>query len=125
MDMRQYLSAHIETNNTDYGHASTNHVRLLGLEGREIDSRLPGPDILRIFLNKCSAVAEMGDRLATIDMGRKIGGCACPFWEGGAGSPCNTMRPGLRPTFVPIGILIHLAIWPQQTDGWKVLHILH
>ena len=28
--------------------------------------------------NKCSAVAEMGDRLATIDMGRKLGGCA-PF----------------------------------------------
>jgi len=23
--------------------------------------------------NKCSAVAEMGDRLATIDMGRKLG----------------------------------------------------
>jgi len=49
MDMRQYLSAHIETNNTDYGHASTNHVRLPGLEGREIDSRLPGPETLRIF----------------------------------------------------------------------------
>jgi len=29
--MRQYLSAHIETNNTDYRHASTNHVRLPGL----------------------------------------------------------------------------------------------
>jgi len=27
-------------------------------------------------LNKCSAVAEMGDRLRTIDMGRKLGGCA-------------------------------------------------
>ena len=45
--MQQYLSAHIETNNTDYGHASTNHVRLPGLEGWEIDSRLPGPDTLR------------------------------------------------------------------------------
>jgi len=47
--MQQYLSAHIETNNTDYGHASTNHVRLPGLEGWEIDTRLPGPDTLRIF----------------------------------------------------------------------------
>jgi len=28
--------------------------------------------------NKCSAVAEMGDRLATIDMGRKVG-VLCPF----------------------------------------------
>jgi len=48
--MRQYLSAHIETNNADYGHASTNHVRLPGLEGREIDSRLPGPYTLRLVL---------------------------------------------------------------------------
>jgi len=45
--MRQYLSAHIEANNTDYGHISTNHVPLPGLEGLEIDSRLPGPDTLR------------------------------------------------------------------------------
>jgi len=29
--------------------------------------------------NKNSAVAEMGDRLATIDMGRKVGGLLCPF----------------------------------------------
>jgi len=28
--------------------------------------------------NKCSAVAEMGHRLATIDMGRKEGGCCAP-----------------------------------------------
>ena len=31
-------------------------------------------------LNKCSAVAEMGDRLATIDTGWKLGGGLCPFW---------------------------------------------
>ena len=31
------------------------------------------------FLNNCPAVAEMGDRLATIDMGRKEGGCCAPF----------------------------------------------
>jgi len=36
------------------------------------------------FVNKCSAVAEMGDRLATIDMGRKVGGCAPCFF--GVGS---------------------------------------
>ena len=67
--------------------------------------------------NKCSAVAEMGDRLATIDKGRKLGGL-CPF--GGAGSTFNTMWPGPRPTFVPSGILIHPAVWPQQTwaENW-------
>ena len=29
--------------------------------------------------NKSSAVAEMGDRLTTVDMGRKVGGLLCPF----------------------------------------------
>jgi len=56
--------------------------------------------------NKSSAVAEMGDHLATIDMGQKVRGC-CVSFRGGAGSPSNTMSPGLRPTFIPSGILIH------------------
>ena len=42
-------------------------------------------------------------------------GSAPPFWERGAGSPSNTMSLGTRPTSLPIGILIHPAIWPQQT----------
>ena len=62
---------------------------------------------------KSSVVAEMGDRLATIDMGRKEGGCCAPFR--GAGSPSNTKSPGPRPTFIPSGILIHPAVWPQRT----------
>ena len=53
---------------------------------------------------KSSAVAEMGDRLATIGMGRK--------W-GGAGFPSNTVWLGLRPTSLPSGILIHPTVWPQ------------
>ena len=44
--------------------------------------------------------------------GPKIGGCA-PF--GGAGSPCNTMWLGPRPTFMPSFILIHTAVWLQWT----------
>jgi len=39
--------------------------------------------------DKCSAVAEMGDRLATINIGQKLGGGAEPLLEGGAESPCN------------------------------------
>jgi len=35
----------------------------------------------KIKNNKCLAVAEMGDRLATIDMGRKVGTAVPPFWE--------------------------------------------
>jgi len=59
---------------------------------------------------KSSAVADMGDRLATIDIGRKFG--AVPLLEG-AGPSSNTMSSGLRPTSVPSGILIHPAVWPQ------------
>ena len=49
------------------------------------------------YENKSLAVAEMGDHLATIDIGRKVGGCCAPFRGGGAGSPSNTMSPGTRP----------------------------
>jgi len=31
------------------------------------------------YKDKCSAVAEMGNRLTRTDMGRKLGGCV-PFW---------------------------------------------
>jgi len=33
----------------------------------------------KLYLNKCSAVAVMGDCLATRDMGRKVAGCCAPF----------------------------------------------
>jgi len=45
-------------------------------------------------------------------MGRKLG--ALPLW-GGPGSPCNTMSPGPTSTSLSSGILIHPAVWPQQT----------
>ena len=32
--------------------------------------------------NKSLAVVDIGDRLATIDMGRKVGRAAVPLWEG-------------------------------------------
>ena len=40
---------------------------------------------LRLRTTKSSAVAEMGDRLVTIDMGRKLG--AVPFFLGGELGP--------------------------------------
>jgi len=41
-----------------------------------------------------------------------------PRW----GNTSNTMWPGLRPTSVPSGTLIHPAIWLQQTwaENWRV-----
>jgi len=43
-----------------------------------------------------------------------------PLSVGRAGSPSNTMAPGLRPTSVPSDILIHPAFWPQKTWAEKV-----
>jgi len=37
--------------------------------------------LLRESNNKSSAVAQMGDRLATIDTGRKEGDYCAPFWR--------------------------------------------
>jgi len=54
----------------------------------------------------------MGDRLATIDMGRKEGYCAPS--RGSWIHIYITVSPGRRPTSVPSGILIHPAVWPQQ-----------
>ena len=68
---------------------------------------------------KSSAVAEMGDRLATIDKGQKVRGCA-PL--GGAGYPSNTMWLGPRLTSVPSGILIDPAIWPQYQHHRQTGH---
>jgi len=79
---------------------SINHSAILVLKEQNV-----------AFIYKCSAVAEMGDRLVTIHVGRKLG--ALPFFGGGAGSQSNTMWPGPRPTFLPSGILIHPAIWPR------------
>ena len=65
-----------------------------------------------LWINKCSAVAEMGDRLATTDMGRKLE--AVSLWGRGGGFPSKTMWPGLRPTSQRSGILNHPAVSPQQ-----------
>jgi len=53
-------------------------------------------------------------------MGRKLGRGSAPFWGRGAGSPSSTMWPGPRPTSVPSAILIHPAVWSQQTwtENW-------
>jgi len=60
--------------------------------------------------------SDPSSRLATTDMGRKLGagsGCA-PLGQLRAGSPSNTMWP--RPTSMPSFILIHPTVWPQYTN---------
>jgi len=51
-------------------------------------------------------------RLATIDIGRKLG--SAPFWGREARSSPNTMSLWLRPTSLQSGILINPAIWPVR-----------
>jgi len=81
--------------------------------------------------NKCSAAAEMGNRLATVNMGRKLG--AVPILGRGVESPCNTMRHGPSLIFVPSGIFIpssRLATTDMGRNlgavplgGWSWVHI--
>ena len=100
--------------------------------------------------NKSSVVAEIGDR-ARAKWAEKWGGAAVPLsgrstkWHlihpavpghnshgpnigvccapvlGWPGSPSNTMSPGL-----PSGILIHPAVWPQETwaKNWTAVPLL-
>jgi len=72
--------------------------------------------LLVSICNKTSAVAEMGDRLATVKRAEKWGAAMPLSVEGGAGSPSKIMWPGTRPTSVPYGILIHQTVWPQYTN---------
>jgi len=58
----------------------------------------------------------MGDRLATIDMGRKEG--VVPLW--GELGPHLTQCCLGRGTSLPSGILIHPAVWPQQVWTQKL-----
>jgi len=53
----------------------------------------------------------MGDRLTAINMGSKEGSAVPLLWA--ELGPHLTQWPGPRPTSIPSGILIHLAVWPQ------------
>ena len=55
-----------------------------------------------------------GRRLTCVHKPQKWG-LLCPF-QRRAGSPSNTVWPGLRPTSVPSCILIHPTFWPQYTS---------
>jgi len=47
--------------------------------------------------------------------GPKIGWGGCSLFPGVAASPSNTKSPWPRPTSIANGILVHPAVWPQQT----------
>ena len=75
-----------------------------------------------LIYNKSSAVAEMGNHLATIDMGQKWGGADVALSVGGAVSPFNSVAWAEA--------YLHPAVWPQYTnvtdrqDRQTVQHVL-
>ena len=64
-------------------------------------------------LNKSSAVAKAGDRLATIGMGRKVGGYCIPLSEGEMGPHLTQCGLG-RGRPLTKGHLIHPAVSTEQ-----------
>jgi len=101
------------------------------LRGSWVSPHLTQCGFGRGYTSTPSGIFDPSSRLATTDMGRKLG---VPLWRGGAGSPSNIMWPGLRPTSIPSFILIRPTVWPQYTNvtdrtdrqrsdsiGWTVL----
>jgi len=72
-------------------------------------------------VNKCSALAEMGDHLATIDMGQKWGGCA-PLGEGELGprlTQCGQARS--LPTYRVASWILYPSSHLTTTDVGRKL----
>jgi len=63
-----------------------------------------------------TAVISPGSDEGRNRFGPKIGGRLFPFKGWGAGSPSNTVWPGLRPTCTPSFVLIRPTVWPQYTN---------
>jgi len=81
-------------------------------------SRELGPRLVQCGLGRgllpYQARLHPSTHLATIDMGQKLGEGGCAFFCGGSWvCTSNTMSPGLRPTSIPSGMLMHSAVWPQ------------
>jgi len=75
---------------------------------------------------RSSIVAEMDDRLATTDMGRKVGGCSVPFCGEDLGpylTHCLLGQGLSLYQLLPSGILIHPAIWPQKNTDQKLVAV--
>ena len=66
--------------------------------GHQSFSPIKAKDTTRYHnVRKCSAVAEMGDRLATIDMGRKEGGGCCTIWPWPRSTPYQVTSWSTQP----------------------------
>ena len=64
---------------------------------------------------KCSAVAQTGDHLATIDIGQKEGEGCCADFTGGTGTSSNAMWPELS---LPLYQVASWFIRPFGSNTW-------
>ena len=76
-----------------------------------------------LIVYKSSAVVEMGDRLATIDMGRKVG-AAVSLSVGALGPHLTQCRLGRAYTSIPNDILIHLTVWPLLAVSESITEVV-
>jgi len=58
----------------------------------------------------------MGDRSATIDVGRRVGGCCAPFYGESWVPTKHNAAWDEAYTSVPSDTLIHPTLWPQCTN---------
>ena len=88
-------------------------VPLLGGAATPCNTTLPGPRFTSVPSGKWHL--DPSSRLATIDMGQKLGG-GCALFSGELGPHRIQSRLGRGlPPCIPSGILVHPAVWPQQT----------
>ena len=92
-------------------------ISLLYIESMCFDRKLHKHTHIEILLmNKSSAVADVCDHARAV--GRNVGASSVPLSMGGAGFQSNIMSLEPRHTYAPSGILIHRAVWPQETRAW-------
>jgi len=73
--------------------------------------------------NKCPAIAVMGDRLATIDMDRRVQGLLCPFFGGREGRKPKQLQS--RSTDVDWPVIAIIIITLQVRDEHKKVKASH
>jgi len=83
------------------------HHRQTDRQDRQRSDSIGRTVLGRPFVQELSS-ADIGDRLAKIDMGRKLG--VSPFFGGGAGSPSNTMLVHCGQTVGRIRMLLAIEV---------------
>jgi len=120
VDLHPITSRFFEANQTHYITRAQQSPRRATVAATDMGAKRGG--YCAPFADSCTEVyfrtkwrLHPSSRLATIEMGQKLGGGGCALCLVVARSPSNTKSPGPRPSSTPSGILVHPAVWPQRT----------